>query len=122
MTWNGVTNWILVDYNATSLHSVIADGNYHETNVGREEWMSLINGSSLQDNCNIEGFNVQCSVSGRKARIGIFGNNEIKCDSCDSVIGFGIKIWKWKGSSANIQVWNISTWKILKTFGYIFVQ
>ena len=42
MSQNGVTNWILVNYTATSLYSVIADGNYHATNVERAEWISLI--------------------------------------------------------------------------------
>ena len=117
MTWNDVTNWILVNYTATSLFSVIADGNYHETNVGREEWMSLINGASLQHNCNMEGFNVQCSWSGRKSRIGIFGNNEDDCTSCDSVIGFGVEMKKRNWSSGNIHGENNK-----KSFGYIFVQ
>ena len=64
MTRNNVTNWILVklvNYTATTLYSLIKDGNYRETNAGRAEWMSLINGALLQDNCNKEGFNFQCS-------------------------------------------------------------
>ena len=120
MTRNGVTNWILDNYTATSLYSVIADGNYRKTNTGRAEWMSLINDTSLQDNCNKEGFNVKCSRSGRKLRIGIFGNNEDKCDSCDSVIGFGIEMNKWNWPSGNIHYYNTNI--KLKTFGYIFVQ
>ena len=122
MTRNNITNWILVNYTATSLYSVIAgDGNGIETNVGRAKWMSLINDAKLQNNCNKEGFNVQCSWSG--LRIGILGNNQGDCISCDSVIGFGIKISNWKGSSGNIYYipgQNID--KKIKTFGYIFVQ
>ena len=126
MSQNGVTNWVLVDHTATSLYSVIADGNYHATNVGRAEWMSLISNVRLQENCNVEGFNVQCSTSGLQkliTRIGILGNNEDNCDSCDSVLGFGIKMinWmgtKWKWSSGNLQ----NAEKEQKTFGYIFVQ
>ena len=86
--------------------------------------MSLINGTSLQHNCNKEGFNVQCSLSGRKARIGILGNNENECRSCNSVIGFGIKITR-KGSSGNIYYIDYEDINInikLKTFGHIFVQ
>ena len=130
MTRNNVTNWILVklvNYTATTLYSLIKDGNYRETNAGRAEWMSLINGASLQDNCKKEGFNVQCSKTNpegkrrRKSRIGILGNNQDKCNSCDSVIGFGIEIKERKESSGNIYYRgdiNIT----LKTFGYIFVQ
>ena len=127
MTRNNVTNWIyiLVNYPATSLYSVIADGNYRKTKARRAEWVSLINDAELQDNCNKEGFNVQCSWPGRKARIGILGNNENECDSCNSVIGFGIKIWQRKGSSGNIYYIDYKAINInikLKTFGYIFVH
>ena len=127
MTRNDVINWILVNYTATSLYSVMADENYRKTNAGRAEWMSLINGAKLQSNCNKEGFNVQCSwlwqgYTGRKSRIGIAGNDQHDCDTCDSVIGFGIKIapvnWKW--SSGNLQLHPEK--QTLKTFGYIFVQ
>ena len=118
MTRNNVTNWILVNYTATSLYSVIAgDGNCSETNVGRAKWMSLINDAKLQNKCNKEGFNVQCSRPGSRSRIGILGNNEDDCKSCDSVIGFGIKTYHRKGSSGNIYERNM-----FKTFGYIFVH
>ena len=139
MTRNNVTNWILVklvNYTATTLYSLIKDGNYRETNVGRAEWMSLINGALLQDNCNKEGFNAQCSKtnkSGRKSRIGILGNDQHdKCFSCDSVIGFGIEMKGWKCSSGHIYYLinnknknnnnNNNKKLIMETFGYIFVQ
>ena len=117
MKENDVTNWIIVNYNATSLYSVIADGNYRKTNAGRAEWISLINGAQLQSKCSKEGFNVKCSSHNLKLRIGIAGNNENDCDTCDSAIGFGIEIKLWKWSCGNI---NFSPQK--KTFGYIFVQ
>ena len=129
MTRNNVTNWILVNYTATTLYSVIADGDYRKTNVGQAEWMSLINGASLQDNCKKEGFNVQCSktnsngIRRRKSRIGILRNNDDNCDSCKSVIGFGIEMKKWKLSSGNIyRRGNLDIDIKFKTFGYIFVQ
>ena len=86
--------------------------------------MSLINGALLQDNCNKEGFNFQCSKtnSWRKSRIGILGDDK-NCYSCDSVIGFGIEMKKWKWSSGNIYYrYNKDIDIKLKTFGYIFVQ
>ena len=124
MTRNDVTSWILVNYTATSLYSVIADGNNRETNVGRAEWMTLINNASLQQNCNKEGFNVKCSKYKRKSRIGILGNNQENCEYCNTVIGFGIEIIDRKWSSGNIYYKsNPPTVDIkLKTFGYIFVQ
>ena len=115
MTQNGVTNWVLVQYTATSLYSVLAAGNYHETNAGRAEWVSLINTTPLQSKCNKEGFNVKCSVL--KFRIGIAGNNEHDCITCDSFIGYGIEgIRKWSSGNVWLGV------QELKTFGYIFIQ
>ena len=123
MTWNDITNWILVNYTATSLFSVIADGNYRETDASRAEWMSLINSASLQDFCNKEGFNVQCSSTWPKSRIGILGNGVNNCGWCDSVIGLGVEMMGWKWSSGNIDYTPSHTRdEKLKTFGYIFVQ
>ena len=76
----------------SSLYSLIADRNYRATSLGYKTWKKLIGSeASLQLNCKKEGFNVACS-SGRsmsRARIGIVGNNENNCHSCDSRIGFG---------------------------------
>ena len=77
---------------ASSLYSLIADGKYRSTSLGRDTWMALIGPqASLQPYCNREGFNV---VSDRgnvwpKARIGIIGNERDECYFCDSRIGFG---------------------------------
>ena len=122
MRENDVTNWILVNYPATSLYSLIADGNYLQTNAGRAEWMSLINDVSLQENCNREGFNVTFDHHNLKLRIGIVSNNENDCDSCDSVIGFGIEMKSWKWSSGNIHIKKYWIDHKKMTFGYIFVQ
>ena len=118
MTRNDVKNWILVNYPATSLYNVIAnEDKTSKTNLGRAEWISLINGVKLQDNCNKEGFNIRCSYPRRKLRIGIFGNNQKNCNECNTGIGFGIIIDEQKLSSGNI---HSSARK--KTFGYIFVR
>ena len=82
---------IVINRHANSLYSLIADGHYRQTTLGRNKWKSLIGSqASLQVNCNKEGFNV---VGGRsdhsKARIGILGNNENDCSSPDSRIGLG---------------------------------
>ena len=121
MTGNDVTNWILLSYTATSLYSVIADGSYHETNLGREAWKSLINDAILQPNCTKEGFNAQCLYKGRKSRIGILTSDKNDCSYCKAVIGFGIKIGSLEWSSG--YWYKSSTAKNKKfTFGYIFVQ
>ena len=121
MTRNDVTNWILVNYTATSLYSVIADGSYYETNLGRAEWTSLLNDAVLQSTCNKEGFNAQCSGIRRISRIGILGDNN-DCLSCNSVIGFGFELKNSRWSSGNIYDKHNKPVIKLKTFGYIFVQ
>ena len=83
--------FVVIHKKASSLHSLIADGNYRATSLGRNSWKTLIGSqASLQTYCNKEGFNVVCSDSfASKSRIGILGNNENDCSSCDSRIGFG---------------------------------
>lgn len=85
-------HFFLINRTADSLFSLIADGQYRNTTLGRETWKSLLGSEgSLQLNCNMEGFNVFGVSCGAKARIGIIANNEIGCGYCpDSTIGFGI--------------------------------
>jgi len=80
-----------ISMDANSLYSLIADGHYRGTSLGRNTWKSLIGSqASLQTNCNKEGFNVRSQrPSHAKARIGILGNNENDCITSDSRIGFG---------------------------------
>ena len=84
-------NFIVINKQADSLYSLIADGQYRATTLGRDTWKTLIGSqASLQLNCNMEGFNGLCSSGGHsKARIGFVGNNENDCNNCDSRIGFG---------------------------------
>ena len=83
-------NFIAINKQANSLYSLIADGQYRATTLGRNTWKTLIGSqASLQHNCNKEGFNVVSSSIHSKARIGILGNNENGCRSCDSKIGLG---------------------------------
>ena len=50
--------FIVVNQQANSLYSLIADGQYRNTSLGRDTWKSLIgSNASLQYNCNKEGFN-----------------------------------------------------------------
>ena len=82
---------VVINYQARSLYSLIADNIYRNTSLGSDTWKKLIGSqASLQTNCNKEGFNVLCDGSSNsKARIGIVANNEDDCESCDSRIGFG---------------------------------
>ena len=81
---------VIINHQARSLYSLIADGKYRATSLGRNPWKKLIGTrASLQTNCNMEGFNVLSSINNSKARIGICSNDQNDCLSCDSRIGFG---------------------------------
>ena len=87
----------VIDRQADSLHSLIADGQYRNTSLGRDAWKALIGSrGSLQTYCNKEGFNVEGKFKGSdnvgrraRARIGIISNDFDDCVGCDSRIGFG---------------------------------
>ena len=115
-------NFILINRQANSLYSLIADGNRRTTSLGRDTWIKLIGSqASLQPNCSREGFNVKCDGSGRpKARIGILGNNENDCNTCDSRIGFGTggKHDDDNTCGSEAKYGNIH----IKAMGYILVQ
>ena len=110
---------------ATSLYSLIADGQYRAISLGRDKWKSLIGAdASLQLNCNKEGFNSQGYPMHFKARIGIIGNEQSNCESTDSSIGFGT------GGSPekSITCGNVASYgpdngnRYIKAMGYIMVQ
>ena len=85
-------NFIVINKPANSLYSLIADGQYRRTSLGRNTWKNLIGSeASLQRRCNKEGFNAADGnyANSAKARIGILGNEQNDCNSCDSSIGFG---------------------------------
>ena len=83
--------FIVTNRHANSLFSLIADGKYRATSLGRNTWKSLIGSrASLQPNCSKEGFNaVGDDARQSKARIGITANEQNDCGSCESRIGFG---------------------------------
>ena len=118
--------FIVINKQANSLYSLIADGQYRNTSLGRDTWKSLIGSdASLQYNCNKEGFNAVSDNPGHsKARIGIISNNQDDCASCDSRIGFGTG---GKHDNSNL-CGNEATHesdngdKHIKTMGYILVQ
>ena len=116
--------FIVINKQANSMYSLIADGTYRATSLGRDTWKTLIGSqASLQLNCNKEGFNaVGTSLS--KARIGILGNQQANCNSPNSRIGFGTGGKPDKsntcGNEAKREPDNGE--KHIKTMGYILVQ
>ena len=124
--------FVVLFKHARSLHSLISDGLYRPTSLGRNKWKSLIGSeASLQPNCNQEGFNTKWSYSNpayalRAARIGILGNNEKDCVTCDSRIGFGTggdpDDANTCGNEASAGNGADNGDKHIKAMGYIFVQ
>ncbi|CAH3023969.1 unnamed protein product, partial [Porites evermanni] len=119
-------NSIVINKQANSLHSLIADGNYRSTNLNRHTWKKLIGQqASLQRNCNKEGFNSRglwkrCS----RARIGIISNQEYNCVSPDSRIGFGTGGYPSDANTCGNIAWHVTDNgdKSIKAMGYILVQ
>ena len=119
--------FIVINKQASSLYSLIADGQYRATSLGRDTWKSLIGPeASLQLKYNREGFNTMGSnVELAKARIGIVANNENVCTSCDSRIGFGTGGHDESSSCGNDApaLWDPDNGeKHIKAMGYILVQ
>ena len=109
-------------YSASSLYSLIADGEYRQTNLGRNKWKWLISGSSLQRNCNKEGFNVYSKHS--RVRLGLIANNQNDCKTTPgSFIGLGTH-WNEGTNAAGNAASHTSDKgeKNLKAMGYILVR
>ena len=130
--------FLSISYPASSLYDLIADGKYRATSLGRQKWKSLIGDSSLQRNCNKEGFNIEQTVNRHpyilaRIRIGIIGNQEDNCFSPDSYLGFGgpsankrnycgiLNVINTCGNSATCGGSDNGP-KEIKAMGYIFVR
>ena len=116
----------VINQQADSLHSLIADGKYRNTSLGRNMWKSLIGSqASLQSYCNKEGFNaVGDNTRLSKARIGIIANQESNCGSCDSRIGFGTGGTQDDSNTCGNEATHSpeNGNKHIKAMGYILVQ
>ena len=121
------TRFIVITKHATSLHSLIADGNYRATSLGRNAWKSLLGSlASLQPNCNKEGFNAVIPGDSfrPKARIGIIANEQNDCNTPDSRIGFGTGGNPYNSNTCGNQAnhGGDNGDKDTKAMGYILVQ
>ena len=118
--------FIVINVHANSLYSLIADGKYRPTSLGRNAWKTLIGSQgSLQRKCNIEDFNANCSDPyASRAKIGFVSNNQNACNSCNSRIGFGTAGYSDNsitcGNVAKVSADNGD--KFIKTMFGIFVQ
>ena len=118
--------FIVIHKQADSLYSLIADGQYRATSLGRDVWKELIGSQgSLQDNCDKEGFNAVCTREGHsKARIGIVSNNENDFVTRDSRIGLGTGGYHDDSNTCGNEavVYSDNGDKHIKIMGYILVQ
>ena len=115
--------FIFINKTANSLYSLIADGKYRATLLGRDTWKKVVGSqASLQRNCNKEGFNVVSDNRGfYRARIGIIANQQNDCFTCNSIIGFGTAGYLFScGNKAKHQPDNGD--KNIRAMGYILVQ
>ncbi|XP_028409822.1 uncharacterized skeletal organic matrix protein 5-like [Dendronephthya gigantea] len=110
---------IVLNYTASSLYSVIAGQTNHvKTNTSSAKWMSLIDSPTMQQNCNMEGFNMKFLSSELFLRIGLVGSHDKNCSHPETWLGYGLG-GKYKYSSGN---GNGMSGLIVQTFGYISVQ
>ncbi len=120
--------FIVINRQANSLYSLIADGQYRATSLGRLSWKWLIGPqASLQTYCNKEGFNVLGGAGRAKVRIGLLGNQQNDCDSCNLRIGFGTgDSYSYDsntcGNGADPSYSPDNGGKNIKAMGYILVQ
>ena len=114
--------FILINKTAGSLYSLIADGKYRATLLGRDTWKKVVGSqASLQQNCNKEGFNAVSDNRGFfRARIGIIANQQNDCSTCNSRIGFGTGVDNSCGNEATFNPDNGD--KHIRAMGYILVQ
>ncbi len=87
---SGDRGWVYFDVTADSLLQVFSGG-YTEVNAGRDTWLDAIPESDLENDCELEGFNVGPSFS--RVRLGVVGaRGDEECDArkdATSKLGIG---------------------------------
>ena len=130
MKVDGVTKWIVVNHQASSLFNVIADGVKKDTTAGKDVWRSLMDSSLLAQYCDKEGFNLQRQSyysTYVKVRIGLAAGGS-NCAYSSSGIGFGASIRSCDGDMTSATCGTTTAGcagrlnTIKAAFGYILVQ
>ena len=126
MKISGQLRFIVINKQANSLYSLIADGTYRATSLGRDEWKKLIGAEgSLQPGCNKEGFNAVGTANySSKARVSYIANDANHCHNCDSRIGFGTGGYPDNSTTCgNVAAHSADNGnRHIKAMGYILVQ
>ena len=96
MTYDNITEWILINKSESSLRDVFKNNRYSMTRFGVQKWKSFINGGCLQPHCNKEGFNAGKGSNKIYARIGVVSNKKVgggnECNKIQSYIGIGTRL------------------------------
>ena len=94
------------------------------TSLGRNAWLDLVPGSSLQPACNAEGFSVSRGIA--RVRIGILGNdsgNPTDCGTPDSFVGVGTSsICGRRARAGNVACFNVGGDRNIESFARVFVR
>jgi len=119
--------FIVINKQANSLYSLIADGQYRATSLGRDTWKTLIGPqASVHVACTREGFNVVSDIHWlSKVRIGLLGNRDHPdCKDSRSRIGFGTGGYPHNGNTCGNTAMDgpDNGDKNLEAMGYILVQ
>ena len=89
MIINRKTYFTMLDYEASSLYDVIADGQNRNTSAGYLQWELLINSSRQYNYCIIEGFNI--NQGSFFARVGFGSNERNECNRVATAVAFGMQ-------------------------------
>lgn len=122
-TWTK-TRYIIAAVTWKSLEDIFSNW-YFQTYLTREVWKTIIEDSSLQTDCNKEGFNVIWDTANHnQARFWIISNQENNCTSPDSSIWIWIKRWSnWIASVWNYANYSPDNWdKTTSSFWYLYVR
>jgi hypothetical protein len=83
-------NWIGIEYEASSLYSLIADGVFKSVKVGKSKWGSLLNGGlNLPNECQHKGFNTHLPNNPTQKRVRIGYLAQKTCEQEEGLVGFG---------------------------------
>ena len=118
--------FIVINKQANSLYSLIADGQCRSTSLVRNTWKTLIGSqASLHVACTMEGFNVVSDIYWlSKVRIGVLGNRDPDCKDSRSRIGFSTGRYPYNNPSCGNTAMDGADNgdKRIEAMGYILVQ
>jgi type II secretory pathway pseudopilin PulG len=119
------TRYIIAAVTDSSLQNIFSNW-YRPTYLTRDVWKTIIEDSSLQTECNKEGFNVSSTSYWHHVRFWILWNEQTDCTSPDSRLGIGGSGTACGTSSAPVwnQAWcSADNWDInITSFGYLYVR